>query len=64
MGGSRSYKHKQNKKIEGGKQGSNYQRGWGVGKNYNEEDDLWSCCSQSQTSNSSKKYKCQAVSQE
>jgi len=45
MGGSRSYKHKQNKKIEGGKQGSNYQRGWGVGKNYNEEDDLWSCCS-------------------
>ncbi len=33
----------QRKRVEGGKQGSSYQHEWGVGRDHDEEDDLWSC---------------------
>jgi hypothetical protein len=29
--------------IEGEKQGLGYQHGWRVGRDQNEEDDLWNC---------------------
>ncbi len=38
--GSRSYKQGQSKRIEGGKQGASYWRGWKVDRGWDEEDDL------------------------
>jgi hypothetical protein len=64
IGGSRSCRHRKNKRTKGGKQKLGYQHGWGVGRDHNEEDDLWSCCSYNQTSNFSRKGKCQAIFQE